>query len=58
VIKISGGADKDAFTRTIRLGEAKSGAVTKKTYAQRDDSPVVFEIDRQISSPSTSSPWI
>ncbi len=48
VIKISGGADKDAFTRTIRLGEAKSGAVTKKTYAQRDDSPVVFEIDRQI----------
>jgi len=48
VVNVSVGADKDASTRTVRLGQAKSGAVTQKTYAQRDDSPVVYEVDKQI----------
>ncbi|MGZ6124959.1 MAG: DUF4340 domain-containing protein [Myxococcales bacterium] len=39
---------KDTFTRGVLIGQAKSGAVTLKTYAKRDDSPVVYEVDKQI----------
>ena len=48
VVKLTVGADKDATTRTLKLGQAKSGAVAQKTYAQRDDGPVVYEVDKQI----------
>ena len=38
---------KDVLTRTLLFGEARQ-AVTAKTYARRDDSPIVFEVDGQI----------
>jgi hypothetical protein len=46
--KLSIGAGKDTYTRTVLVGQAKGGAVTQKTYAKRDDSPVVYEVDAQI----------
>jgi hypothetical protein len=42
------GAGKDTYTRTVLVGQSKNGAVTLKTYAKRDDSPVVYEVDAQI----------
>jgi hypothetical protein len=47
-VKLSIGAGKDTYTRTVLVGQAKGGAVTQKTYAKRDDSPVVYEVDAQI----------
>jgi hypothetical protein len=47
-VKLTVGAGKDAYTRTVRLGLAKTGSVTQKTYAQRDGGPVVYEVDKQI----------
>ena len=38
-------AGKDTFTRTVRIGQAKA---TQKTYARRDDSPVVYQVDAAI----------
>lgn len=37
---------KDTLTRVVSFGEVRA-AVTAKTYAKRDDSPVVFEVDPQ-----------
>jgi hypothetical protein len=41
---------KDSFQRTLLLGQPAPGAgsVAVKTYAKRDDSPAVFEVDGQI----------
>src|SRR5260221_651001 len=47
-VKLSVGAGKDIYARTVLVGQAKAGAVTQKTYAKRDDSPVVYEVDAQI----------
>jgi len=32
----------------VQIGQAKSGAASPKTFAKRDDSPVVYEVDKQI----------
>ena len=41
---------KDSFQRVILLGQPApaTGSVAVKTYAKRDDSPTVFEVDGQI----------
>jgi hypothetical protein len=40
---------KDTFRRTLLLGQPPpKGSVAVKTYAKRDDSSIVFEIDQQI----------
>jgi len=57
IVKLTVAADKDVSTRTVRLGQAKSGAVTQKTYAQRDDSPVVYEVDKQILADVDKQPF-
>ena len=57
VVKLSIGAGKDAFTRTVTIGQAKSGAVTAKTYARRDDSPVVYEVDAAILKDLDKTPF-
>lgn len=41
-------AGQDTLTRTVLFGQAKGGAVSQKTYAKRDDSPVVYEVDAQV----------
>lgn len=46
-IRLSVVAGKDTYTRMVQIGQAKSGASTK-TFAKRDDSPVVYEVDKQI----------
>ena len=47
-VKMTVGAGTDAYTRTVHVGQAKSGAVTQKTYARRDDAPTVYEVDKSI----------
>src|SRR5882762_6281410 len=47
-IRLSVVAGTDTYTRTVQIGQAKSGAASAKTFAKRDDSPVVYEVDRQI----------
>jgi uncharacterized protein DUF4340 len=56
-IRLSVGAGKDTYTRTVLLGQAKSGAVTQKIYAKRDDSPVVYEVDKQILTDVEKQPF-
>ena len=53
VVKLGTGAG----TRTLTLGQAKSGAVTQKTYARRDDSPVVYEVDASILKDLDKEPF-
>ena len=57
VAKLSIGAGKDALTRTVLIGQAKGGAVTLKTYAKRDDSPVVYEVDAAILKDLDKAPF-
>ena len=56
-VKLSVAAGKDTYTRVLLLGQAKSGAVTVKTYARRDDSPVVYEVDKQILADVQKEPF-
>ncbi|HZX96830.1 MAG TPA: DUF4340 domain-containing protein [Myxococcales bacterium] len=44
-------------TRTVLIGQAKGGAVAQKTYAKRADSPVVYEVDKQILATLTKQPF-
>lgn len=48
---------KDTYARTVLVGQAKSGAVTLKTYAKSDDSPVVYEVDKQILTDLMKEPF-
>ena len=56
-VKLSVGAGKDTYTRSLLVGQAKSGAVTLKTFAKRDDSPVVYEVDKQILADLEKTPF-
>ena len=47
-IRLSVLAGKDTYTRVVQVGQAKSGAASPKTFAKRDDSPVIYEVDKQI----------
>ncbi len=55
-VKLAISADKDTYTRTVRIGQAKSGT-TEKTYAQRDGGPVVYEVDKQILADLEKQPF-
>lgn len=44
-------------TRTLTFGQAKSGAVAMKTFARRDDSPVVYEVDASILKDLDKEPF-
>ena len=48
---------KDSYTRTVLVGQARGGAVTMKTYAKRDDSPVIYEVDGQILKDLDKEPF-
>lgn len=50
--KLSVGAGKDTFTRTVLVGQ--SGG---KTYAKRDDSPAVYEVDASIVKDLDKEPF-
>jgi hypothetical protein len=54
--KLSVSAGKDTFTRTVIFGQARGGAVTQKTYAKRDDSPVIYEVEPQVLSDLDKGP--
>jgi len=56
-VKMAVTAGSDTYTRVVRLGQAKSGAVTQKTYAKRDDSPTVYEVDKQILTDVEKQPF-
>ena len=56
-VKLSVASGKDTFTRTVLFGQGKAGAVTVKTYAKRDDSPVIFEVDPQILKDLDKDPF-
>ncbi len=56
-VKLSVTSGKDTFTRTVLIGQAKSGAVTQKTYAKRDDSPVIYEVDKQVLADVDKQPF-
>ena len=50
-VQVTVAAGKDTtYRRTLLLGQPapQKGAVAVKTYAKRDDSPTVFEVDQQI----------
>jgi Domain of unknown function (DUF4340) len=54
--RLSVGAGKDTYSRAILVGQTKAGAAVK-TYAKRDDSPVVYEIDKQIVADLEKEPF-
>lgn len=55
-VKLAAGSGKDAFTRTVLIGQGKTGVVTVKTYAKRDDSPIVYEVDAAILTDLAKEP--
>jgi hypothetical protein len=57
VAKLTVAAGNDTYTRVVRVGQGKSGAATQKTYAKRDDSPVVYEVDKQILTDLEKQPF-
>jgi hypothetical protein len=48
---------KDTFTRTVLIGQPVKGGAAMKTFAKRDDSPVVFEVDGQIVKDLDKEPF-
>jgi hypothetical protein len=54
--KLTVAAGSDTYTRVVRVGQAKSGTA-QKTYAKRDDSPVVYEVDKQILTDLAKEPF-
>jgi hypothetical protein len=50
---------KESFPRTILLGQPapSAGSVAMKSYAKRDDSPAVFEVDGQIFKDLQKDPF-
>jgi hypothetical protein len=48
---------KDTLARTILFGQPVKGGAAVKTYARRDDSPVVFEVDGQILKDLDKDPF-
>jgi hypothetical protein len=56
-VKLSVAAGKDTFARTVIIGQARGGAVTQKTYAKRDDSPEIYEVEPQILGDLDKQPF-
>jgi len=51
-VKLSVTAGKDTFTRTVLIGQKDA-----KTYARRDDSPVVWEVDASVLKDLEKEPF-
>jgi hypothetical protein len=47
----------DTLTRTVLIGQPVKGGAAVKTFAKRDDSPVVFEVDAQIVKDLEKEPF-
>ena len=45
-VKLAVAAGSDTYARVVRIGQVKSGAA-QKTYAKREDSATVYEVDKQ-----------
>ena len=56
-VKLSVSAGKDSSARLVLIGQAKSGAATQKTYAKVDDSPVIYEVDKQVLADVDKQPF-
>jgi hypothetical protein len=56
-VRLTVGAGKDTYTRAVLVGQTKGGAAGQKTYAKRDESPVVYEVDKQILSDLEKEPF-
>ncbi|TMA84680.1 MAG: DUF4340 domain-containing protein [Deltaproteobacteria bacterium] len=55
--RLTVGAGKDTYTRAVLVGQAKGSATPQKTYAKRDESSVVYEVDKQIVSDLEKEPF-
>src|SRR2546422_10373525 len=55
--RLTVGAGKDTYTRAVMVGQTKGSATSQKTYAKRDESPVVYEVDKQIVSDLEKEPF-
>jgi hypothetical protein len=55
-VKLAVTAGSDTSTRVVRIGKLKSGAA-QKTYAKREDSPTVYEVDKQILTDLEKEPF-
>ena len=49
-LTVAAAGGKDTYARTVLIGQPapQKGSVAVKTYAKRDDSPTVYEVDAQI----------
>ncbi|MFL5376332.1 MAG: DUF4340 domain-containing protein [Myxococcales bacterium] len=58
-LSVAPAGGKDAFQRTILIGQSapSSGSVAVKTFAKRDDSPTIFEVDGQILKDLQKDPF-
>src|SRR5438309_759181 len=54
--RLTVGAGKDTYTRAVLVGQAKGSATPQKTYAKRDESSGVYEVDKQIVSDLEKEP--
>src|SRR5438876_976836 len=55
-VKLAAAAGSDTYARVLRIGQVKSGAA-QKTYAKREDSPTVYEVDKQILTDVEKEPF-
>jgi uncharacterized protein DUF4340 len=55
-VKLAVAAGSDTYARVVRLGQVKSGTA-QKTYAKREDSPTVYEVDKQIVTDVEKEPF-
>ncbi|TMB28489.1 MAG: DUF4340 domain-containing protein, partial [Deltaproteobacteria bacterium] len=55
--RLTVGAGKDTYTRAVLVGQTKGSATPQKTYAKRDESSVVYEVDKQIVSDLEKEPF-
>jgi Domain of unknown function (DUF4340) len=57
VVRVSAALGKDSVSRTLLIAQAGGGTGSMKTYAKRDDSPVVYEVDQQILADVDKDPF-
>jgi hypothetical protein len=54
---IGAAGGKDTLTRTLSFGQPVKGGAAMKTYAKRDDSPVVYEVEAQVLKDLDKQPF-
>ena len=55
-VKLAVAAGSDTYARVVRIGQVKSGAA-QKTYAKREDSATVYEVDKQVLTDVEKEPF-